>query len=412
MQPNSPTRRLILQTAVAAAALPAMAHAQTGSPASATAASTWAEIEAQARGQRVYFNAWGGSERVNSYLQWAAGQMQRRYGVLVEHVKLTDTAEAVRRVRTEKAANRSDGSVDALWINGENFLAMKREGLLFGPFAESLPNFAWVDVQGKPTTRVDFGEPTEGFESPWGMAQLTFFADGARLGPAQRPQSMAQLLALARAQPGRITYARPPAFLGTTLLKQALLELSPDRRALYQAHSPERFASVTAPLWAYLDALHPHTWRAGRQFPATPAVIRQMVSDGELLLGATFNPNETANEIAARRLLPSFVSWQFESGTVGNTHFIGIAFNSRAKAAAQVWANFLLSPEAQAHKADIAVWGDPTVLALDRLPAADRARFTAKRAAGQIEAAAPVWAEPHASWVDPIEREWTRRYSV
>ena len=47
------------------------------------------------------------------------------------------------------------------WINGENFLTMKREGLLFGPFAESLPNFALVDVVGKPTTRIDFSEPVE-----------------------------------------------------------------------------------------------------------------------------------------------------------------------------------------------------------------------------------------------------------
>jgi putative thiamine transport system substrate-binding protein len=372
----------------------------------------WAAIESRARGQRVFFNAWGGSERVNGYLQWAATQMQSRYGVQVEHVKLTDSAEAVRRVRNEKAAQRTEGSVDAMWINGENFLAMKRESLLFGPFAESLPNFGYVDVQGKPTTRMDFGEPTEGFESPWGMAQFTVFADGARLPAAQRPQNMTQLLALARAQPGRITYARPPAFMGTTVLKQALLELTPDRTTLYQPHSAERFASATAPLWTYLDALHPHLWRAGKQFAVSPAAIRQMVSDGELLLGATFNPNETANEIAARRLLPSYVAWQFEAGTVGNTHFIAIAFNARAKEAAQVWANFLLSPEAQAHKADIAVWGDPTVLALDRLTATERARFTANLAPGQVERTAPVWPEPHASWVDPIEREWTRRYGV
>lgn len=103
------------------------------------------------------FNAWGGSERTNAYLQWAGTEVNRRFGVQMEHVKLTDTVEAVRRVRSEKAAGKtSGGSVDVVWINGENFLAMKREGLLFGPFAESLPNFQWVDVQGKPTTRVDF----------------------------------------------------------------------------------------------------------------------------------------------------------------------------------------------------------------------------------------------------------------
>ena len=75
---------------------------------------------------------------------------QKRYGVKLEHVKITDTAEVVKRVRSEKAAGKlTDGSVDMVWINGENFVTMKREALLFGPFAESLPNFAYVDVQGQ-----------------------------------------------------------------------------------------------------------------------------------------------------------------------------------------------------------------------------------------------------------------------
>jgi putative thiamine transport system substrate-binding protein len=135
-----------------------------------------------------------------------------------------------------------------------------------------------------------------------------------------------------------------------------------------------------------------------------------MFSDGELLLAMTFNPNEAANEIAARRLSPSTFSYQFTSGTVGNTHFLAIPFNSRAAQGAQVVANFLLSPAAQARKADIAVWGDPTVLAVDRLPFAQRAAFSAPALPGQVRQPAPALIEPHGSWVEPMEKEWTRRY--
>jgi hypothetical protein len=67
-----------------------------------------------------------------------------------------------------------------VWINGENFLTMKKEGLLFGPFAEQLPIYRWVGTVGKPTTRTNFSEPVDGLEAPWGMAQLTFFADRNR----------------------------------------------------------------------------------------------------------------------------------------------------------------------------------------------------------------------------------------
>ena len=379
----------------------------------AQASADWSRIEATARGQSVYFNAWGGSERSNAYLQWTAGELAQRHGVKLEHVKLGDTAELVRRVRAEKAAGRiNNGSADLVWINGENFLTMKREGLLFGPWSERLPSHANVDSVGKPTTRIDFSEPVDGMEAPWGMAQLTFNAEGSRV-PAP-PSSLAELLAWAKTNSGRFSYPKPPQFIGTTFLKQALLEAGGDRKALYaplaQGGGADAFARTTAPLWAALDALHPHLWKQGKQFPASPAAMRQMLADGELWIALTFNPNEAATQIAAKTLPASVVSYQHAAGTIGNTHFLAIPFNGRAKEAAQVAANFLLSPLAQARKADIRVWGDPTVLALDKLSAADRALFTTTAAPGQVAKPAPTWPEPHASWVEPLDREWTRRY--
>jgi putative thiamine transport system substrate-binding protein len=395
----SPTRRQTLALLGSGLTLPLFA--QTGTP--------WATIESKARGQTVYFNAWAGSERINAYLQWAGAQVMQRYDVKLEHVKVTDTVDVVKRVRGEKAAGKlSDGTVDMVWINGENFLAMKREGLLFGPFAESLPSFQYVDVAGKPTTRVDFSEPVEGLEAPWGMAQLTFYADSKKV--PNPPRSLSALVEFARANPGRVTYPRPPNFHGTTFVKQALVEVNSDRAALYRPVTPEALAKSATPLWALLDALHPHLWRNGKQFVQNNGAMRQMMNDGELMLGFTFNPNEAANEIAAKRMAESVTSFQFTNGTIGNTHFMAIPFNAKAKEGAQVLANFLLSPEAQWRKADIAIWGDPTVLALDKLPTAEKERFSAKPLPGQVTQFAPTLPEPHASWVDPLEKEWLRRY--
>ena len=399
MKPHTYSRRQVIATLGASISAPLWAQNS----------ANWADIERMARGQMVYSNAWAGSDQINAYIQSAGKEVQQRYGVTLQHVKITETAEVVKRVRNEKAAGKlTGGSVDLVWINGENFLAMKREGLLFGPFAETLPNFRYVDVSGKPTTRIDFSEPVQGMEAPWGMAQLTFFVDRKRV--PQPPRSMAELLSFAKANPGRLSYPRPPDFHGSTFLKQALLEVSTDRSALYQPYTEAALGKVGAPLWAYLDALHPHLWRGGKQFPNNAAAVRQMMADGELLLGLTFNPNEAANEIAAKRLPTTVMSYQFNGGTVGNTHFVAIPFNAQAREGAQVLANFLLSPEAQARKADIAVWGDPTVLALDKLAQADRARFGGAGAPGQVERSMPTLPEPHGSWVDPLEREWLRRY--
>jgi putative thiamine transport system substrate-binding protein len=375
------------------------------------AQTAWTEIERKARGQTVVFNAWGGSERINAYLAWAGEELQKQFGVKLEHVKVTDTADVVKRVRNEKVAGRlADGSVDLVWINGENFLSMKREAMLFGPWAESLPSFKFVDVEGKPTTRIDFAEPVQGLEAPWGMAQLTFFADRAKT--PNPPRSTSALLDFAKANSGRVTYPKPPNFHGTTFLKQILMDVTTDQTALYKPYDAAAFAKVTEPLWKNLDALHPHLWRAGKQFPANSATVRQMMADGELALALTFNPNEAANEIAAGRLANSVVSYQFDSGTIGNTHFLAIPFNSKVKEGAQVVANFMLSPAAQARKGDIKVWGDPTVLSPAKMSTQDAALFSASRAPGQVEKFAPVIPEPHGSWVDPIEKEWLKRYGA
>ena len=55
--------------------------------------------------------------------------MKRRYGITIQQVKLKDTAETVMCVVAETSAGRNaNGSVDLIWINGPNFLAMKSQG--------------------------------------------------------------------------------------------------------------------------------------------------------------------------------------------------------------------------------------------------------------------------------------------
>jgi len=408
--PTITDRRTLLTWGLRALALSAVAVP--GGVRAAVDPQRWAQILAQARGQSVYFNAWGGAPNINAYIQWAGERANDLYGLTVVHVKVSDASDVVQRVRSEKSSLQTAGTVDLVWINGANFLAMKSEGLLFGPFTQDLPAFALVDTAGKPTTELDFAEPVNGMEAPWGMAQLTFMVDSKRV--AQPPLSLSALLDFASRNPGRVSYPRPPDFHGLTFLKQILLDTTPfaERAPLYRNVTPVAFARLTAGLWSTLDKLHPKLWRAGKQFPSNAASQRQMMADGELLFALTFNPNEAANEIASSRLSPSTISYQFASGTIGNTHFLAIPFNARSSAGAQVFANFLLGPEAQARKADISVWGDPTVLAIRRLPPAQRALFEHAMRPGEIASTMATLPEPHGSWVTPIHDEWIRRYGV
>ena len=87
---------------------------------------SWEDIIQKAKGQTIYWNAWGGSEEINAYISWVSSRVKEDYGVTLKHVKIASTADAVSRVLAEKAAGRSsNGSVDLIWINGENFVKMK-----------------------------------------------------------------------------------------------------------------------------------------------------------------------------------------------------------------------------------------------------------------------------------------------
>ncbi len=371
-------------------------------------AADWSAITEAAKGQEVYFNAWAGADTINSYIAWAGEQVKARYGVTLTHVKITDTVEVVKRVRDEVKAGQKIGSVDLVWINGENFRVMKTENLLFGPFAETLPNFALVDVDGKPTTRQDFTEKVEGFESPWGMAQLTFFGDGAKVPTP--PRSMTELAAFAKANPGRVTYPAPPDFHGTTFLKQALIEATDDASVFAKPVTKDGFDALAKNWIGSLNALKPSLWREGQQYPKSQSEITQMVADGELLIGITFNPNEPANLVAAGTLPQTTIAWQHAGGTIGNSHFVAIPVNAKANAGAQVVANFLLSAEAQARKADLKIWGDPTVLDLTKLSSDDAKAFATLPAPGSVIFPAPALLEPDGSFVPFIEATWLENF--
>jgi putative thiamine transport system substrate-binding protein len=362
-------------------------------------AQDWSAIEAQARGQKVYFNAWGGSDVINNYIEWAAERVAQESGVEVELVKISDAAAVVTRIATEfGAGNTTDGSVDLMWVNGENFRRLKQEGLLADSWATELPNAALVDYSLPVTT--DFSIPTDGQESPWGGAQLTLIYHPDRL--EQTPADANELLALAQQQPGKLAYPRVPDFHATSFLKQLLLDLSNEDAALYSPVTEAEFERVSAPLWSYLDKLHPLLWREANAFPQGIAQMHSLFADGELLMSLSFNPNDAANLVRSGTLPEGVRSFGFERGMLGNIHFVAIPGNSGSKAGAKVFANFLLSPEAQLRKADLDVWGDPSVL--------DQSKATRDPAA--LPADTPWLAEPHASWVEPLEKAWLQRYGA
>jgi putative spermidine/putrescine transport system substrate-binding protein len=78
------------------------------------------------------------------------------------------------------------------------------------------------------------------------------------------------------------------------------------------------------------------------------------------------------------------MAFVLHTGTLQNSHYLGIVDRSSHKAAAMVVVNFLISPEAQLRKLDPAVWGDGTVIDVMKLTDAWRERFA--KAASRVHA--------------------------
>jgi putative thiamine transport system substrate-binding protein len=380
---------------------------------SVLASEKWNETLAKAKGQTIYWNAWGGDQRTNAFIDWVGEQVEQRYGVRLNHVKLSDTAEAVTRVIAEKTAGKSsDGSVDLIWINGPNFLSMKEKGLLAGPFAQDLPNARYVDFSPSSPASVDFTIPVEGYESPWRLAKFVFNYNSARL--ASPPRTMQEFLIWSKNNPGRFTHPVVSNFLGATFLKQALMELVSDPKILQSAATDNNFDQVTTPLWTWYDELRPTLWRQGKTFPASEQAQQQLLSDDEIDISMSFDPAGAAAAINDGALPGTIRTYALANGTLGNFSFVAIPFNAKNKEGAMIIANFLLEPETQTHAQNINVLGSFSVLDQSKLNDSQLALLAALPTSPALPTNAELGKtllEPHPSWMIRLSKAWKERYS-
>ena len=373
----------------------------------------WQDTLDQAAGDTVYWHAWGGDTRTNDFISWVGEQTDSLYDVKVQQVKLSSTSEAVTQVLAEKAAGENTkGAVDMIWINGPNFLAMKQQNLLHGPFVKNLPNAQYLDLSIGSAATVDFTEAVDGLEVPWRLARFVFIVDSDRV--KNSPKSMSQMLTWAQQNPGRLTHPVVSNFMGTTFLKQALIELTPDTSVLQQEASKVSFEKASAPLWEWYDSIKPYLWREGTSFPENEAIQQQMLSDGVVDIAMAFDPGAAAAGIASGLLPPSARVLVPSEGSLGNISFVAIPYNASHTAAAKVVANFLLQPETQAHMQNIDVLGSFSVLDTNKISHQHTMAFSAlptSEALPTLVELGPTLLEPHSSWAELLKQHWSERYS-
>lgn len=330
----------------------------------------WDDILVEAQGKTVNLMMWQGDPLIVNYMQnYVKPKLKELYNINLETASGQGNI-IVQALLGEIEAGRSTSELDLMWINGETFYQLRQIDALFGPFTEKLPNAQYIDF-ANPFIGKDFQQPVEGYECPWGNVQMAIIYNSAKV--SNPPMTRAELFDFIKANPGKFTFDNH--FTGLTFLKALLIDIAGGAEELNGPFNETKYTKYSAELWQYINELKPYLWREGKAFPEAVAPMHQLFASGELWFTMSNNDCEVDNKIqeglfpnTARAYVPDF-------GSIQNSHYMGIPKLSNNKAAAMVVCNFLISPEAQYKKMDPQVWGDGTILDVNKLSSEWKSKF-------------------------------------
>lgn len=302
-------------------------------------------IEA-ARGTTVTFYGWGGDENRNKWLRTTVGQrLKEEYDLTLDLVPM-DIDQILNKLSGEKQANLDKGTIDMIWINGENFYSAMENGMLHGPFVDQLPSFhKYIDATAE-ENNFDFGYPIRGYEAPYGKAQMVWINDAVRT--PETPASTSEFLEYAKKYQGQVTYPAPPDFTGSAFVRNVIYDILGHEIFMDMPADKDFVREAIQPAMEYLRSLNPYLWNQGKTFPATSPEQDNMFADNELVFTMSYAPYTVALNIDKGVYAETTQTFVWDKGTVGNTSYIAIADNAPNKAGAMVAINYIISAEGQA----------------------------------------------------------------
>lgn len=321
------------------------------------------EIAEKAKGTSVNFYGWGGDDKRNQWIDsYVIPKVKEQYDVTVNRVPM-DIDEINNLMLAEK--DSTDGNIDVVWINGENFANAKENGMLYGPFTKQLPNYNDYVDENSSSVNSDFGEPVENMEAPYGGAQFVFIYDSSKIDTP--PKNAQELLELAKANPGKITYASLPDFTGSAFIRNIISDIQGYEDFMDKNLTKDQLKEMLKPTIDYLNELKAYLWNEGKSYPPDNPTLANMFADGEVIMAMSYNPNNASIGYADGLYDENVRTFVFDKGNIANTHFLAISKGAKNKAGAMVLINFILSPEAQISKAYPDTLGDLPIISYDKL---------------------------------------------
>ncbi|MDW7657441.1 MAG: ABC transporter substrate-binding protein [Bacillota bacterium] len=398
--------------AIGAMLLTGLSGCQTQRSVTDSTFSAWEQVIENGRDQEVTILMWGGNDSINQYMDnFVASHLKEQYGIILKRVPM-NAPEFIIKLLNEKKASVETGSADLLWINAENFRTARQGNLLWGPITTFMPNLSTYYDAEAADLNFDTGIPIEGYEAIWGRAQLVLTYDAART--ADVPTSFAEMLEWARQNPGRLTYPKlPDDFVGTAFVRTAYYELTGQTDAFQKTMTRDEFLSLSQPVIDYFKELAPFLWREGTAYPATQAQLDDLFKNGEVDMTMGFEVGKTAGLVETGVYPDTVRTMVFDTGTIGNAHYLAVPYNAPQKAAALLAIDFLQSPLAQIEKMKPDVWGDMPALDVRRLSEPMQLEL-AELEAGQVSLSLQELTdhrlpEMQSQYIDWIKEIWTEK---
>jgi putative spermidine/putrescine transport system substrate-binding protein len=385
----------------------------------------WEAVTAQAAKEKaVNFYYWGGDDALNVWVDRTVAPAMKTAGVKLNPVRITSTKDAVDLVLTELGSGRGpgEGSVDLVWINGENFYTLAQQNALWGSFAEKLPNsrnFIWnaSNPQSIPNLR-DFGFETRAREIPWSGEQYVCAVNKAYVDASVTPSTFDEMKTYLESNPGKFTYVKPPHYVGNTFVQEVIYAFNPDGNGAdpfqktIEELGADELARLIEPGLGYLKSIEPLLASAdgGKpRYPEDTAALDTMFLNGEIYFDCKFGLYAVDTGIRTGRYPETAKEMIFPKGLmIKNKNYLAIPLNSPNPASALVLANYMSSVEAQASK--LKQVGMPAGIDIVTLSQDDAAflRIAAPVHYGvtQSEFDTNAVADTNASLVDIIEATW------
>lgn len=291
-------------------------------------------------------------------------------------------SEMLASLKDEKLNEISLGKADLILLSKKGFKDLKSAEVLYGPFANKLPNVAMNQVaESYENTWLD-GVTTDNMAVQLGKSQLVLFYDEDVM--EQPPASLSDLKAYVKANPGKFSFPSLDTLEGQAFVNTLAASLC-DQKKLYEGNlKPAELNALFAPVAAFLKEIKPSMYMEGKVRPKDVAEMDRLFKEGQLAFSMSLNQNKVTPMVKDEKFPDGAKAYVLSSGTTGFGQYAVIPFNSSNKSGAMTVLNAFLTGEIQGDKYDPKNWGNlPSVdpMKMEKTEADQILKITVKRTA-------------------------------